>query len=105
MVQVVAPADLPEGYKFNAMYEEQIFPVEVPSGGLTKGEKLVVPFDPSLVVDGGVTGRWKDDLFDCFKYGPCHASVLNACCFPLILLGQIMTRLKLDWLGDPAPTE
>lgn len=106
MVQVVAPENLPAGYKFNAVYEEQVFPVEVPAGGLTKGEKIVVPFDPSLVIEGdGVTGQWKDGLFDCCKFGILHPSLLNACCCPLILLGQIMTRLKLDWLGDPSPTE
>jgi len=49
------------------------------------------------------SNRWKDNLCDCCRHGICHPSFLNAFFCPLILLGQVMTRLKLDWIGDPAP--
>lgn len=109
LVQVESPADLPEGYTFEASYEGQVFPVQVPPGGLKKGEKYNVPFDPttaSTSVTATVsTRKWKDDLFDCFNFGICHPSFLNAIFCPLVLLGQIMTRLRLDWAGDPAPAD
>jgi Cys-rich protein (TIGR01571 family) len=31
--------------------------------------------------------------------GCCHPTVCMACCFPIILLGQVMQRLKLTWLA------
>ena len=44
-------------------------------------------------------GYWKDGLGDFCKYGPCHPSFLLSCLFPLISLGQILTRLDLQWHG------
>jgi Cys-rich protein (TIGR01571 family) len=49
------------------------------------------------------TTSWKDGLFSCCKFGPCHPSLLNACCCPQILMAQVLTRMRLDMLGDPAP--
>lgn len=48
-------------------------------------------------------GEWKDGLCDCCKYSICHPSFLNACCCPLILMAQVLTRLRMNWLGDAAP--
>ena len=45
-----------------------------------------------------INGQWRDGLCDCLRLGLCHASVLNAMFCPLILLGQVMTRMKLNWL-------
>lgn len=106
MVEVTAPATLSEGFKFNATYEGVVFAVEVPAGGVTEGQTLLVPFDPTATVTADATyGGWKDGLFDCTEYGFCHPSLLMACCLPLVLLGQVMTRLKLNWRADPAPSE
>jgi Cys-rich protein (TIGR01571 family) len=45
-------------------------------------------------------GRWRDGLCDCFQLGICHPQFWMAwCCFP-IALGQVMTRLNLNWLGN-----
>jgi Cys-rich protein (TIGR01571 family) len=49
------------------------------------------------------TGRWKDGLCDCCSLGCCHPSLWCAYCFPQILMGQILTRMKLSWLGDSSP--
>jgi len=113
MVTVLAPATLPMGYKFYGIYEGTEFPVTVPVNGVRSGQQMVVPFQQqgefhqqtTTSTENGVAagGRWKDDLFDCCKHGPCHPSLLCACCCQLILLGQVMTRLKLNWLGDSEP--
>lgn len=46
-------------------------------------------------------GSWKSGLFDCFKYGVCHKALLCACCAPTILLAQLLTRMKMTWIGRP----
>lgn len=46
-------------------------------------------------------GRWRDGLFDCLSLGICHSQCwLTFCCRP-IALGQVMTRMKLDWSATP----
>lgn len=51
-------------------------------------------------------GGWKDGLMDFFAYGPFHPSICMSLCCPLISLGQIFTRLGLNWqakrLTDPS---
>eukprot|EP00531_Pseudo-nitzschia_arenysensis_P008126 CAMPEP_0116117580 /NCGR_PEP_ID=MMETSP0329-20121206/1647_1 /TAXON_ID=697910 /ORGANISM="Pseudo-nitzschia arenysensis, Strain B593" /LENGTH=234 /DNA_ID=CAMNT_0003611151 /DNA_START=121 /DNA_END=825 /DNA_ORIENTATION=- len=53
------------------------------------------------VEDSGTEGEWKSDTFDCCKYGPCHKALLTAWCCTPIMLGQLLTRSKLTWLGEP----
>jgi len=105
MVEVTAPATLKAGYIFKASYNGILFDVVVPTGGVVEGQNLVVPFDPKATEYGTaeVIGYWKDDLCACTRYGLCHPSIINACLIPLVLLGQVMTRLKLDWSAKPAP--
>mmetsp|Transcript_1883 Transcript_1883/g.2736 ORF Transcript_1883/g.2736 Transcript_1883/m.2736 type:complete len:228 (+) Transcript_1883:2-685(+) len=105
MVEVPPPATLKAGYVFRASYEGTIFDVLVPTGGVVEGQSLVVPFDPNATTHGTaeVVGYWKSDICACTRYGLCHPSFINACCIPLVLLGQVMTRLKLDWKATPAP--
>lgn len=45
-------------------------------------------------------GYWKDDWWQCFRYGPCHVSLWSAFCCPQILAAQVLTRLQLGWLGN-----
>jgi len=111
MVSILAPATLPEGYVFDATYEGTPFKVTVPHGsnlGVREGQEMVVPFQEGSFgqqssTNYSITGRWKDGLCDCFKHGVCHPSLICACCCPLILLGQVMTRLRLNWIGDLVP--
>ncbi len=52
------------------------------------------------------TGSWKDPLCACCRAGPCppfHPHVVCAVFCPQILMGQVMTRLQLTWLGEPGP--
>lgn len=44
-------------------------------------------------------GRWKDGLFDCFRLGYFHPVLWNATLCPQILMAQVLTRVKLNWLG------
>ena len=46
-------------------------------------------------------GSWKTHWFDCLSEGCCHPSLCNAMCFPQILMGQVLTRMKLDCCGMP----
>ena len=38
-------------------------------------------------------GSWKSGLCDCFKYGV-NKSLLCACCFPALLMGQVCDNLR-----------
>ena len=48
-------------------------------------------------------GRWKDGLFDCCRFGLSHSSFLNGFCCPQILMAQVLTRFKMNWLAVAAP--
>jgi hypothetical protein len=43
--------------------------------------------------NGTFYGRWKDGLCDCCVFGCCHPSLLNAICFPQILMGQVRKKI------------
>mmetsp|Transcript_36848 Transcript_36848/g.88879 ORF Transcript_36848/g.88879 Transcript_36848/m.88879 type:complete len:345 (+) Transcript_36848:195-1229(+) len=125
-VQVIAPATLDAGYTFDAMYEGATFTVVVPDGGVIKGQRFIVPFAPppaaAVITDavavavpagrvgdkpqsgrsGIPTGIWRDGLCDCCRFGPCHPHFLCALWFQPLLLGQVLTRMKMTWLGQRA---
>jgi len=44
VMQVVAPATLPEGYEFDAAVGERTIKVRVPPGGVEEGQRFEVPF-------------------------------------------------------------
>jgi hypothetical protein len=92
MVEVVAPASLPEGYQFQAQVAGgRTVTVTVPPGGIEQGQKFSVPLGPSgpsplasATSQGTIhipVGHWRDGLFDCFNYGACHPHCwTSACC-------------------------
>jgi Cys-rich protein (TIGR01571 family) len=46
------------------------------------------------------SGYWRDGICDCFNLGICHPHLWMAwCCYP-VALGQVMTRLNLNWFGN-----
>mmetsp|Transcript_14732 Transcript_14732/g.21782 ORF Transcript_14732/g.21782 Transcript_14732/m.21782 type:complete len:269 (-) Transcript_14732:260-1066(-) len=112
MVEVEAPATLSAGYKFDAMYDGQTFSVTVPPEGVTKGQRIAVPFRPLILtaeatpINSGnnmsLLGQWKDGLCGCCKFGCCHAHLCCAWCCPVALMGQVLTRMKMSWLGNAA---
>jgi len=93
LVSVTVPSAMKEGAEFQATYDGVEFPVTVPPGGVEEGQTIQVPFT-------GTSGKWKDDLFACTRYGIFHPSFVLSCCCPLILLGQVLTRLKLNWKAE-----
>ena len=50
-------------------------------------------------------GQWKDRWYDCCRLGLCHVTLWNACFCPQILAAQILSRLQLNWFGDPVVSE
>lgn len=107
-LEVVSPSSLPEGYTFDAETNGHSFKVTVPIGGVEEGQRFSVPFPATSNDFSGQAvprasvpvGHWKDGLCDCCRLGCVHPVIWNACCCPLILVGQVMHRLKLDWKGN-----
>ena len=74
--------------------------ISKPASGVKAGQTLRVPLSSSLFSEQ--KGRWKDGLFSCFRFGLFHPHVWTAWLCPQILLGQILTRMKMTWLAKPA---
>ena len=101
------------GYSFQAVFDGTHFAVIVPPGGVKEGQTIQVPFQPTsftesshLLPSSSTTashGKWKDGLCDCCKYSCLHASFLNACCCPQLLMAQVLNRMSMDYRGDFAP--
>jgi len=104
-IAVVAPADLNEGFTFQAEHDGKTFTVTVPSGGVKQGQTITVPF--TQVVYGELvepafnvpTGYWRDDLCSCFKHGLCEPTCCLALWFTNVVLAQVMRRMKMTWYG------
>jgi Cys-rich protein (TIGR01571 family) len=108
MVHVRAPANLPAGYTFEALLNDdpdRPFTCEVPEGGVAEGETFLAPLAATAASGTKVikapTGKWKDGLCDCFSVGFCHPSIWCAFFCSKIAMAQIMTRMQLTWLGEP----
>eukprot|EP00590_Aulacoseira_subarctica_P000034 CAMPEP_0172438056 /NCGR_PEP_ID=MMETSP1064-20121228/72592_1 /TAXON_ID=202472 /ORGANISM="Aulacoseira subarctica , Strain CCAP 1002/5" /LENGTH=648 /DNA_ID=CAMNT_0013186581 /DNA_START=388 /DNA_END=2331 /DNA_ORIENTATION=- len=105
LAKVVAPADLPEGYAFEARVGHKRFMATVPVGGVSKGETFFTYVRKLDKVEVSVpVGEWRDDLCDCCAFGPFHPLFLNACFCPHVAMGQIMSRSGLDYKGHEAQT-
>lgn len=49
-------------------------------------------------------GGWRDGIFDCCTRGCCHTTCCRAYWCTGLAVGQVMTRMGLDWTGAPVPT-
>mmetsp|Transcript_7634 Transcript_7634/g.10873 ORF Transcript_7634/g.10873 Transcript_7634/m.10873 type:complete len:312 (+) Transcript_7634:215-1150(+) len=111
MIEVIAPGTLPEGYTFEAEVGSQSVTVTVPQGGVEEGQKFTVPLqtksesgtvDMHAMATPRVSvpiGNWKDHWCNFCAFGCCHAVLCNAYWCTPVLLGQVMSRMKLDWLA------
>jgi Cys-rich protein (TIGR01571 family) len=99
MVDVVAPADLPEGFQFEAEIQNKLFIATVPAGGVSKGDTFSCYMKEKMRDSDIPIGRWRDGLFDCLKHGPLHPMLLNSLVCPLLGLSQVMSRSGLDFMG------
>jgi len=132
MLQITAPADMPEGYEFDAAIGSgdstigngqgndnsdsnsaatATIKVQVPPGGIEKGQTFSVPFPAQMTSQLAAAatiripvGNWRDGLFDWWKHGVCHPHCWTACCCSTLAAGQVMSRMGLDWTGKPART-
>lgn len=115
---IFAPATLEAGYTFPAKVDGIDFIVTVPEGGVTEGQAFQVPYPTSGTAAGTTTssmgplevtsapsqiptGKWRNDIWDCFEVAHTGIFWQGWCCTPL-LLGQIMTRSKLNPFGIPS---
>jgi len=124
-VQVVAPADMEEGYRFGAIVDGEKVTVVVvshdmiltsflllttlvtqPAGGVGSGETFQAMVEESLEKNQGDIhnipyGRWRDSLCNCCAYGCCQAQCCLTFWVPLLAFGQLLQRMNLDWLARP----
>lgn len=102
MVDVVAPADLPGGYNFEAEIEGLRFLATVPAGGVKEGETFTCYMRQldTMAIDIPI-GYWRDGILSWCAYGCCHPVAWNSILCPLIALAQVQYRSNLDFLGRP----
>jgi hypothetical protein len=81
MMQITAPATLPEGYELPVQLGSLQFKVKVPLGGIEQGQAFSVPIplestvQPVSTVSSIPVGAWRDSECDCFNYGLCHPHI------------------------------
>ena len=110
-IDVIAPSNLNEGYQFQVdAGGGKLHTVQVPPGGVTAGQRfsaIIVQQGPppmagvapgAATATGIPTGNWRDGQFDCCN--KCNAACLLGCCCSPCAVGQVMTRMNLDWKGD-----
>jgi len=113
-VKVVAPSTLAEGYTFDATVNGEVIKVSVPPGGVKEGEMFDAPIVTAVVDQGALStplldaaskdvaaaGAWRHGLFSCFD--TCANGMFwMTCCCPLIAIGQLLQRLKMNFMGQP----
>jgi hypothetical protein len=103
-VDVIAPTNMAAGYQFNVdTGSGKMMRVAVPPGGVLAGQRFSAiilsdynsnsntMMDTSLTNNNPhmiPTGRWRDDLCDCCKFGCCHAQCCLSCWCTACALGQ-----------------
>ena len=108
MVEIVAPADMPAGYQFRVHVHGRPYLVQVPEGGVTQNQTfqaaVVVVEEELLSVGHSIpVGEWRDGTWNCCRHGCCHPQLCLTIWMTPLALGQILTRLRLDWLASPLP--
>jgi Cys-rich protein (TIGR01571 family) len=83
-VDVVAPADLPGGYTFEAQIGHTRFLATVPPGGVHRGEQFSCFMrELEKIQMSAPIMHWREGLFACMKHGICHPLLLNTIFCPL----------------------
>jgi len=104
MVDVVAPANLPEGFTFEAEIDGCRFVATVPAGGVRKGEVFACHMRDEMNETCAPTHRWRDGLFDCFQHGICHPMAVNSIFCPLCKYMMNIEWDRYDSLGNSLST-
>lgn len=93
LLSVVAPATLPEGYQLEATIGSSKYKVTVPMGGVEEGQTFQVPLPQQMANTMSIpVGHWRDALFGCWNYGPCHPHWWTGLCCTLC-------KLNIYWIG------
>lgn len=95
---------MPGGYEFTVEGKDSgPFNVTIPDGGVQQGDVFLSPMPDGFKKEKLINapkGRWKDGVFDCFKYGIFHDHIMWATFCTEIAMGQVMQRMRLSWLGN-----
>ncbi|KAL7581038.1 hypothetical protein ACA910_005843 [Epithemia clementina (nom. ined.)] len=110
-VEIVAPADMPGGYQFSVHdVSGRHLIVVVPEGGVKQNETfkaaVLSNYDSGDLLSRGHSvpvGEWRDGTLNCCVHGCCHPQLCLTIWMTPLALGQILTRLRLDWLASPLP--
>ena len=109
-VEIVAPSNMPGGYQFSVDVRGRHMIVAVPEGGVKENDMFKAAVlgsdDCGDILSQGhniPVGEWRDDVCDCCTHGCCHPQMCLTIWMTPLALGQILTRLKLDWLASPLP--
>lgn len=81
LIEIIAPATLPEDYEFPVTMNHQRYLVKVPMGGVEAGQKFSVPMTQMMVQQATTSvpvGHWRDGLMDLFKHGIWHPHWITA---------------------------
>jgi hypothetical protein len=96
--QMIAPANLPEGYELPVKLGSSQFNIQIPMGGVEQGQvfNVSIPQDNSALPSSSSAQRtssvlppvgvWRDGLYDFFSYGMCHPHCITSTCCPLGML-------------------
>ena len=108
MIQIVAPANLPEGYELPIQLGTSgTATIIIPPGGVEQGQTFAVPMPaaaseytaPAVHIP---VGHWRDTPWDFFQYGPCHPHCWTSWLCTFLATGQVIRRLGLNWTGVTA---
>ena len=109
VVSFEAPEDLPAGYQLEVEVDGRNMIATVPNGGARKGQMVTAPIHaPASAKSNDLptgplmpvpTGKWRNGFCDCCSQCSKALFWLSWCCSP-VSLGQIMTRMGLNWLGE-----
>jgi hypothetical protein len=97
-VDVVAPATLPGGYKFEAEVDGHRFVATVPQGGVEQGETFSCTMRDidSIYVDEIPVGGWRDRLCDCLAHGVCHPVIWTSFFCPLCTFDSVLSSTNVS---------
>lgn len=113
MIQIVAPANLPEGYELpiqlgttGTTTTTTTATITIPPGGVEQGQTFAVPMPAASEYQPPAVhipvGHWRDSLWDFFQYGPCHPHCWTSWLCTFLATGQVIRRLGLNWSGVTA---
>lgn len=99
-LKVVAPVDLPEGFDLDVIHEGKTTTIQIPKGGVLKGDTFESVRNITNVSKQPELGKWRGSLFQCLAFGMDHPMFCHSCFCPQIALTQIMARMHLSNYGE-----